>query len=695
MLTHLGLSNFKCFRNLELDLAPITLLCGLNGMGKSSVIQALLVLRQSYERRWLRESGLVLSDRLADIGTGRDALFEGAETDAIEFSLRRDDVPEPCVLTYDYDRSADRLNMRKSEAAPDRYDGFGFPDSWIDAPLFEGRLFYVHAERLGPRKSHALSETFARGGDIGARGEFALNYLHAHGSDVHAKNDPRFEGCEFYSLEAGVERWLGEVSPDVHLRMEEIRAADALVAGFTFDRKGDVETQRYRATNVGFGLSYVLPLLVAMFAPAGSLCLVENPEAHMHPRGQTKLAELAVRATKAGVQTIVETHSDHFMDGVRIAVRDGLIAPSDVAFYYFERGNDGAAAVSSPQIDRDGRLSEWPAGFFRPARRESRPSSGSGVVTMRYMVLNHASLRAGDLHAFTRFLRDVAIGMKRLKDEGLVEYALRTARYWTDTLCAPGVSLYDVMQRLRREGARDEYNFLISMTTKAPFSNDVDANVEHRFLTSETIGLPPEGGDPLLYCALTRAVAVGFPTSEEWDRDKIRVDFDELQPDEITFNRETEEIDHLARAAHAGPILDRDRKWNREQIRSAADLWRNRGRDFPYLAFGPDVEAHLRDVPRLHIVIKRLTELNDAAKRCCQEGGPAPQWWTCKVADESDSVKRNPRLKARRLFRSASGGKEYFFLHVRIDRGWRIHLRIDAKRCKVEIGYIGPHLPLS
>ena len=364
MLAHLGLLNFKCFARLELDFAPITLLCGLNGMGKSSAIQALLVLRQSYELRVLREGMIALGGRLADIGTGRDALFEGAETDVIEFSLRRDDVTESCVLAYDYDSASDRLDMRQSEAAPDRFGGLGIPESWLDAPPFGGTLHYVNAERVGPRKTHALSETSARSGDLGTRGEYALNYLNAHGGDVHARDDPRFEGCESRRLVDGIERWLAEVSPGAHLRLESIPDADALVAGFTFDRKGDVETQRFRATNVGFGLSYVLPLLVAMFAPKGSLCLIENPEAHLHPRGQTKLADLAVRATKAGVQVIVETHSDHFMDGIRIAVRDGLIAPEDAVFHYFERGDEGAAVVSSPRIDRDGRLSEWPAGFF-------------------------------------------------------------------------------------------------------------------------------------------------------------------------------------------------------------------------------------------------------------------------------------------------------------------------------------------
>ena len=70
-----------------------------------------------------------------------------------------------------------------------------------------------------------------------------------------------------------------------------------------------------------------------------------------------------MRATLAGVQVIVETHSDHFVDGIRIAVRDGLITPDSVVFHYFER-NSGKTVVSSPQVDADGRLSSWPAGFF-------------------------------------------------------------------------------------------------------------------------------------------------------------------------------------------------------------------------------------------------------------------------------------------------------------------------------------------
>ena len=363
MLKSLKLWNFKCFADLNLEFAPLTLLCGLNGMGKSSVLQALLVLRQSYELRDLRKGRLVLGGQLVDIGAGRDALFEGAESDSMEFELRRSDIVEPCALAYDYDRTSDRLDMQKSEASPERFGGFGVPESWQELPPFGGTVSYVNAERVGPRKTYAHSETLARRGELGEGGEYAVNYLSAHTGDIFVEGDPRFEGCDSRRLAAGIERWLGEIGPGAHLGLETIPEADAIIAGFSFDREGDVETRRYRATNVGFGLSYVLSVLVALFGPRGSLCLIENPEAHLHPRGQTKLAELAVRATLAGMQVVAETHSDHFMDGVRIAVRDGLIEPAGAAFHYFAR-KGGEAIVTSPEIDRDGRLSEWPAGFF-------------------------------------------------------------------------------------------------------------------------------------------------------------------------------------------------------------------------------------------------------------------------------------------------------------------------------------------
>ena len=359
MLTRIELENFKCFDLLKLECAPLNLLCGLNGMGKSSVIQALLVLRQTYESRDLHQGRLVLGGARADLGTGSDVLFEDAERDVIGFALYHADLQDPWKLAFDYSRESDELSAEDDSATDSSY----VPDGWDSTPPFAGNLMYVDAERVGPRKSYPLSDVMSRQGDFGTSSEYAWNYLFNHQTERLPSDDPRCTENESRTLLSLVNEWLQHISPSTNLRLDEVSAADALIAGFSFNRPGDVPTRPYRATNVGFGISYVLPVILALLSGPGTLCLIENPEAHLHPRGQTKLAELAARAACAGVQIFVETHSDHFMDGVRIAVREGVITPDDTMFHYFERkGNK--TVVTSPEVDLDGRLSSWPSGFF-------------------------------------------------------------------------------------------------------------------------------------------------------------------------------------------------------------------------------------------------------------------------------------------------------------------------------------------
>src|SRR5207249_10232903 len=87
MIRLLNLHNFKCFEHQSFQLRPLTLLTGLNGTGKSSVLQSLLLLRQSYKEDLLVTTGLMLRGSLINIGTGADALFEGAKEEVIRFEL--------------------------------------------------------------------------------------------------------------------------------------------------------------------------------------------------------------------------------------------------------------------------------------------------------------------------------------------------------------------------------------------------------------------------------------------------------------------------------------------------------------------------------------------------------------------------------------------------------------------------------
>ena len=362
IISRIGLKNFKCFEELDLHFAPLTLLCGLNGMGKSTVIQALLAWHDS-----VREQSLVL-DGQADLGTGRDVLYEGATTDIVglEICLGGEDEPSRRFeYMYELKENGDLVEHGRKEFRGDRVvfrDGLASQSGGVGEDLStpSHELMYVNAERIGPRKIYGHS----RGSILGSRGEYALSYLNQHGSKPLQDSDPRCRSDSGRTIRHVLDQWLQEISPGAHLDFDVREDADAIIAGYTFDKKGDVRSKRFRATNVGFGLSYVLPVLVALLAPAETLCLIENPEAHLHPRGQAKLAELAVRASLAGVQVIVETHSDHFMDGVRVGVREGLTQATDVAFHYFERPDGGKSVVVTPKVDADGRLSLWPAGFF-------------------------------------------------------------------------------------------------------------------------------------------------------------------------------------------------------------------------------------------------------------------------------------------------------------------------------------------
>jgi predicted ATPase len=109
-------------------------------------------------------------------------------------------------------------------------------------------------------------------------------------------------------------------------------------------------------------------------AKKGDVLLIENPEAHLHPGGQVKLGELISRASAAGVQLFVETHSDHVINGVRVAIKNSVIKSEDMNILFFERkipdesDNSGVLEQWSEcreiHVDSDGEFDDYPDGFL-------------------------------------------------------------------------------------------------------------------------------------------------------------------------------------------------------------------------------------------------------------------------------------------------------------------------------------------
>ena len=164
-----------------------------------------------------------------------------------------------------------------------------------------------------------------------------------------------------------VNGWLQQLSPGVRLTVEPVKGTDDVLLRFSYvGQTGTPGSNLYRPTNVGFGLTYSLPIIVAcLAAPKDALLLLENPEAHIHPQGQAALGNLIACCATDGVQIILETHSDHVLNGIRLAVKEKKVTKDDVVIHYFTRAVEtGDVFVQSPAILENGGLSNWPEGFF-------------------------------------------------------------------------------------------------------------------------------------------------------------------------------------------------------------------------------------------------------------------------------------------------------------------------------------------
>ncbi len=357
MIRKLRLRNFKCFADQTLNLGQLTMLSGLNGTGKSSVIQSLLLLRQSYQQRLLPNKGLALNGDLVRIGTAQDALFEGAQEMQIGFDLAWHQGIE-AEWRFDYNRESDVMNLASKPVNRDIFQ----------TSLFKDEFHYLQAERIGPRTSFETSDYQVRQHkQLGTRGEFTAHFLSLFERETIPNHLLGHDSAKSNQLRAQVEAWLGEVSPGTRLSFKSHSEMDLVSLQYSFT-SGKMVSNQYRPTNVGFGITYTLPVLVALLsARPGSLLLLENPEAHLHPQGQVQIGELIARAACGGVQILLETHSDHMLNGIRLAVHSGKIEPDKVKLHYFrreERNNQAFFEVVSPQIDRDGRIDHWPEGFF-------------------------------------------------------------------------------------------------------------------------------------------------------------------------------------------------------------------------------------------------------------------------------------------------------------------------------------------
>ena len=221
-------------------------------------------------------------------------------------------------------------------------------------------LSYISADRVGPRETYSAS-TPEQLKNVGSRGEQTPWFLYYFATQKPLEG-LLIEGTP-PTLQRQVEAWMNKFFPGTNLSIEPVKGANLITLGI----RTSSETDFHRPQNVGYGQTHVLPILTACLGSTRSnIVMVENPEAHLHPSAQAAMGEFLARSAASGIQVILETHSDHVLNGIRRAIKKGLIRSHDVAIHFFTRQDSKSdhAPVISPLIDKNGNLDQWPADFF-------------------------------------------------------------------------------------------------------------------------------------------------------------------------------------------------------------------------------------------------------------------------------------------------------------------------------------------
>ncbi len=396
MITELRAQNFKSWQDTgKLHFAPLTGLFGANSSGKTSILQILLLLKQTVEQPSDWNEPLYFGDEQSLVNLGSfDAVIHGHKQDLslgisvswklpivkeiyldltnyLSFSTsvaKKNENVELDYFIYEFGESLFRIgrndqgymlipNRSGNSVSADPFRCYGVLNSTgllePFLPLrnaFENlfsRILYLGPLREHPRHRYTWDGDHPKG--IGQDGKKAISAL-LSGRVRH------------FSIDEQILKWLQQLelinSYDLRPLSDTGRDYEFLVKQY----KGGPEV---RLTDVGFGVSQVLPVLIlCYYAPEGSILILEQPEAHLHPKVQTELADVLIDAvTNRNVQIILESHSEYLLSRLQRRMAEKEIAAADTALYFCEI-KDGTSEIEQLNVDEYGNIRNWPQDFF-------------------------------------------------------------------------------------------------------------------------------------------------------------------------------------------------------------------------------------------------------------------------------------------------------------------------------------------
>ncbi len=398
MITELSAQNFKSWEDTgKLQIAPLTGFFGANSSGKTSILQTLLMLKQTVERPWNWEGIIDFGDDNSLVNLGSfDDLIHGHRRDhplrislswKLSEELRIGDTDEVDTLSFDLSIN----NNENSVSQPVfnyRVDEQRFGISWdsqgicwvsapsvpnLDATVF--RCYGIHnlysdiLKLFSPLQT-CFENLFRSIRYLGPlreypRRHYAWQGKHSPGVGQHGEDmvTALFSGrIQLRSLDEQIPKWLQRLDLIDSYRLNPISETEKDYEFLVRKYKGGPEV---RLTDVGFGVSQVLPVLVlCYYVPEGSILILEQPEAHLHPKVQSELADLLIEVVKnRRLQIILESHSEHLLIRLMRRIAEEQISADDTAFYFCEM-NEGVSEIEKLNVDDYGNITNWPQNFF-------------------------------------------------------------------------------------------------------------------------------------------------------------------------------------------------------------------------------------------------------------------------------------------------------------------------------------------
>ena len=410
MITELRAENFKSWQDTKaLRFAPITGFFGANSSGKTSILQVLLMLKQTVERprKFPSHENEPLyfgdDDSLVNLGSFDDVIHQHSQdlslgvsvswklseklninrhlTDSISFSTSiRNQSGHPVLAAYCYSANGQEWHLKNegrdytfkfpeflvktgnpaySEDAiwsyPYRFYAVDQPDKRHSTllPIIDSlenlfnRIIYLGPLRDNPRPHYNWARKPPQG--VGRHGEEMVSALFSS----------RLQSSD---LDEHVPKWLRSLGLIDSYRLAPVPRTERAYEFLVTKHKGGPEV---RLTDVGFGVSQVLPVLIlCYYAPEGSILILEQPEAHLHPKVQSEMGDVLIDAVKnRGLQIILESHSEHLLHRLMLRTAEAKLCVDDTALYFCQI-NEGVSEIEPLHVDEYGNIDNWPQEFF-------------------------------------------------------------------------------------------------------------------------------------------------------------------------------------------------------------------------------------------------------------------------------------------------------------------------------------------